>query len=266
MSNPEVIPWQGNLLVQSDHGLLIKSRHKISGIHVFGPDSDYTTLAISGLEYLTNSIKIQSFKVDQNLDHMTIQACAYSIDEDSEWHIKCIENQAAVQISKLDVNIDFDQGYPIDPNFIEQIENAWMDEMLAVSQGAFVSEQAYRSAASSRLNLTSQTYGETKIWPPREMVGDVVPEIGDPLAKEGTIETWTKLSAGGAPSEFSLRAPILDGISTVFVQLSSGPKGVFLLADDEESQPRIGQTVTFAVRRIYAQEGLIRYGLKALIA
>ena len=103
MNNPEVIPWQGNLLIQSDHGLLIKSRHKISEMHVFGPDSDYTTLAISGLEYLTKRIKIQSFKVDQNLDSMTIQACAYSITEDSEWHIKCIENQAAVQLSLIHI-------------------------------------------------------------------------------------------------------------------------------------------------------------------
>ena len=115
------------------------------------------------------------------------------------------------------------------------------------------------------MNFDSQSLGDIRIWPPRELIGDQRPIDAGPLAKSGIIESWTKLSAGGAPSEFSLRAPILGGISTVFVRLDDGPCGVFLVADDEDTEPEIGNRVTFAVRRIYAQDGLIRYGLKALL-
>jgi uncharacterized OB-fold protein len=85
------------------------------------------------------------------------------------------------------------------------------------------------------------------------------------LSQGGVVESWTKLSAGGAPSEFSLRAPILGGIGTVFVRLDDGPCGVFLVADDNNGEIAIGSRVSFAVRKIYAQDGLIRYGLKALL-
>jgi uncharacterized OB-fold protein len=84
------------------------------------------------------------------------------------------------------------------------------------------------------------------------------------LADAATVESWTKLSAAGAPSEFSLRAPILGGVQTVLVKFEEGPRGVFLVCDDVDYSPRIGDRVHFGVRRIYAQEGLIRYGLKAI--
>jgi hypothetical protein len=38
-----------------------------------------------------------------------------------------------------------------------------------------------------------------------------------------------------------------------------------MLADDEEGKVSIDQTVTFEVRRLYGQDNLIHYGLKALL-
>ena len=73
------------------------------------------------------------------------------------------------------------------------------------------------------------------------------------------------MSAAGAPSEFSIRSPILGGITTVLIEFSEGPKGVFLLADDEANQRQIGDFVNLVVRRIYAQEGIMRYGTKAIL-
>ena len=55
------------------------------------------------------------------------------------------------------------------------------------------------------------------------------------LQRTGTVQTWTTLSAAGAPSEFSLRAPLLGGISTVLLNLDDGPNGVFLTVDDEDA-------------------------------
>ena len=50
MSSNQCIDWQGNLACLQPSGLVLKSRHTVQGKHVFGPDSDYTTLAISGLD------------------------------------------------------------------------------------------------------------------------------------------------------------------------------------------------------------------------
>jgi uncharacterized OB-fold protein len=94
--------------------------------------------------------------------------------------------------------------------------------------------------------------------------GKRLQQANSPLLASAVVESWTKLSAAGAPSEFALRAPVLGGIQTVFVRFEQGPCGVFLVADDEQYEPSIGDQVTFVVRRIYAQEGLIRYGMKAI--
>ena len=89
--------------------------------------------------------------------------------------------------------------------------------------------------------------------------------MSNKLDNSASILTWTRLSAAGAPSEFSLRAPLLGGVSTVLVEFISGPKGVFMLTDDEDGQPSIGQEVSFEVRRLYGQDEFIHYGLKALL-
>ena len=92
--------------------------------------------------------------------------------------------------------------------------------------------------------------------------------IADSLIKikpYGEVISWTKLSAAGAPSEFAIRAPILGGISTVMVETCDGPNGVFLLVDDVPTVPKIGDSVEIVVRMLYAQEGAVRYGAKAII-
>jgi uncharacterized OB-fold protein len=266
MSSNQCINWQGNLACLKNEGLVIKSRHVVGGKHVFGPDSDYTTLAISGLALLSEETEFKQIKTDSKIDVFPLQACGYSIDDSADWNISCDSDSACISISKSgDLAWEVD-GEEFDPELYIQIQEAWVQEMNAVSQGAFVSEQAYRSGAPSRMNFNSQELGDIRIWPPREMVGDQRPHEAAPLTQGGIIESWTKLSAGGAPSEFSLRAPLLGGISTVYVRMDDGPCGVFLLADDELDAPAIGNRVNFAVRRIYAQDGLIRYGLKALLS
>jgi len=265
MSSSECIRWQGNLACLRIDGVMVKSRHTIDGTHVFGPDSDHTTLAISGLSLLSEECDLNSVCIDGSIEESVLLACGYSIDKEAEWTISC-GDEACVSISKGGIQKGQVDGFEIDKEFHAQISEAWITELSAVSQGAFVSEQAYLSGSSARMKLTGQKMGDLLIWPPREMVGNGRPEEGLALRGSGVIESWTKLSAGGAPSEFSLRAPILEGISTVFVRLIDGPCGVFLIADDEDKLPEIGIKVDFAIRRLYAQDGLIRYGLKALIS
>ena len=49
------------------------------------------------------------------------------------------------------------------------------------------------------------------------------------------------------------------------VETNDGPNGVFLLVDDIPTLPKIGDSVEIVVRMLYAQEGIIRYGAKAII-
>ena len=150
----------------------------------------------------------------------------------------------------------------------EMIQNAWQDELnpLNISQGAYVSAQQYGESITHRLKLSAQSE-ENTIWPPRQLdnTGAMIGEPNSNLAPRGEVVSWTKLSAAGAPSEFSIRSPILGGITTALIEFSEGPKGVFLLADDEVNEPKIGDFVNLVVRRIYAQEGIMRYGTKAIL-
>ena len=82
------------------------------------------------------------------------------------------------------------------------------------------------------------------------------------MEPKGKITSWTKLSAAGAPSEFAIRAPFWAASQLSWFETTDGPNGVFLLVDDEINNPQIGASVELVVRRLYAQEGLMRYGLK----
>ena len=96
MSSNQCIEWQGNLACLNPNGLVIKSRHTIADKHVFGPDSDNTTLAISGLNLLVEESEIGSVKIEGDIDSLALQACGYSIDEEAEWTISCDDNNASI--------------------------------------------------------------------------------------------------------------------------------------------------------------------------
>ena len=50
-----------------------------------------------------------------------------------------------------------------------------------------------------------------------------------------------------------------------YVSFEEGTRGVFLLTDDQNKQPEIGMKGEIVVRKIYSQEGQIRYGTKVQI-
>jgi len=106
------------------------------------------------------------------------------------------------------------------------------------------------------------------IWPPRQRTddGELLPASTNTyVGLRGKIQSWTTLSAAGAPSEFAHRAPILGGLTSILVKLETNPSGVFLMVDDEEPEIDFDIDVELVVRRIYAQDGFIRYGRKARV-
>ncbi len=262
MTTNQCIPLHGHIIYPNPNGVLIRSRFILHGNRVHGPDSDYTCLAITGLCALSEESQITTVQCPSDVDERVISAYGFNtVTANGDWKI-VVHNDASLSITQDSsiLNSHSEDGEEMDSNFHLEMQRAWEEELSSVSQGAYVSEQQYLRGLESRLRLLAQNDGDNYIWPGRENNNQ---HTITPLARSGTVESWTKSSAAGSPSEFSFRSPLLDGMTTLLLTLEGGVKGVFLLADDDKTIPEIGSQVQLVVRRIYGQEGLLRYGLKA---
>jgi uncharacterized OB-fold protein len=264
----------GYLLHHEPDYTVVQSPFVHQGQRVFGADSDATTLAVAGLLHRLDHEDVPMVSVPEGIDALSLSSAtgiAIHGDEDgqdSPWEV-LMSDEAIVVIAKMNASVEIpmmDVVVEVDDDFHAAIESAWAQELeeTHVSQGAYVSRSQYEEAASSRLHLHGQSTGQEVVWPPR--FSHVVEGANVPvkrLQRRGNVMTWTTLSAAGAPSEFSLRAPILGGLSTVLLQLEDGPNGVFLMVDDEDAVLAMDVQMELVFRRLYAQEGFVRYGLKA---
>ena len=263
--------WQGYLIQSNGDNHFINSPWKLGDECVFGYDSDYTTMAISLIRYLSiEKSNLSLSSIDERINQQTIIAATQIELNPSGYKIKC-NDDASLQVYIGDEGVfplAFDSMQDIDEEKYSKIANAWQNEsnIMNTSQGAYISGQQYDESLESRLSLVAQNH-QGIIWPQRQMdsEGTNISQSYVKIEPSGTVTSWTKLSSAGAPSEFAIRAPILGGISTVMVETNDGPNGVFLLVDDIPTSPRIGDSVEIVVRMLYAQEGVIRYGAKAMI-
>ena len=266
--------WMGYLVDAHDDFVMVQSPFVPDGSRVFGADSDVTTLAVAGLLHRLQHESIASISVPDGIDGPSLSMATGIELHDEEAEIEApwdvlMSDEATVVIAKHGADVELttlDVEVEVDSTFHEALEAAWEAELTAthVSQGAYVSRAQYEEAAMSRLSLLGQSVAEGVVWPPRfTHVVDGSSSTGHRLRRTGTVQSWTTLSAAGAPSEFSLRAPLLGGISTVYLHLDDGPRGVFLTVDDESTRFEMDLSMELVFRRLYAQEGFIRYGLKA---
>ena len=241
-----------------------------------GPDGDRLTILLALLKQLpAGSINIHKF--DDFLDFGPSVSVQEIIESSTDWRI---DDEAGLYIhtkrNNYIVAITTSEDEPTWPSFDStsydedmksQLDDQWKIEVEGVSQGAYVSQAQHMIATPSRLGLKAQIDQDQLVWPPRQLnpAGERMQESTTRRSDMATIMTWTRLSAAGAPSEFSGRAPVLGGVSTVLVEFEEGPKGVFMLADDETKNPAIDGMVRFEVRRLYGQDGLMHYGLKAVL-
>ena len=266
--------WMGYLLHHEASYTVVQSPFVLEGQRVFGADSDATTLAVAALLHRLEHDDVSAISVPEGIDASSLSAATgvalhdADAEEEAPWEV-LMSDEAIVVVSQRDASVEipvFDVEVEVDAEFHAAIEAAWDQELSEkhVSQGAYVSRAQYDEAASSRLQLHGQTNEQGVVWPPRfSHVVDGHSTSGMRLQRCGKVMTWTTLSAAGAPSEFSLRAPVLGGVSTVLLELDDGPNGVFLMVDDEESIIEMDARMELVFRRLYAQEGFVRYGLKA---
>ena len=241
-----------------------------------GPDGDRLTILLALLRQLpAGTVNIHTFEdfldfsPSVSVQEIIESSTDWRVDDEAEMYIHSNKSNYIVAItsSKDEPTWPLFDSIPYDEDMKSQLEDQWKIEVEGVSQGAYVSQAQHTIATPSRLGLKAQIDQDQLVWPPRQLnpAGERMQESAVKLSNIATILTWTRLSAAGAPSEFSGRAPILGGVSTVLVEFEEGPKGVFMLADDETKNPAIDGMVRFEVRRLYGQDGLMHYGLKAVL-
>jgi len=83
-----------------------------------------------------------------------------------------------------------------------------------------------------------------------------------PLSGRGRVHTFTLIGAGGAPPEFAEQEKAGGSYPVAIVELEEGPKIIGQMADVSPKDVKIGMPVRAEMRRIYREEGVIRYGFK----
>jgi len=82
------------------------------------------------------------------------------------------------------------------------------------------------------------------------------------LSGRGKVHTFVLISAGGAPPEFAEQEKAGGQYPVAIVQLEEGPKVIGQMADADPKEVKIDMAVTTELRKIYTEEGVIRYGFK----
>lgn len=131
--------------------------------------------------------------------------------------------------------------------------------------GAHVSVPMYRRSLPQRLRLEGRrcTACEAVLFPPLA----VCPRCRGrdleafPLSGQGVIEAVTEIAAAGAPPEFAEQVAREGRYFVAIVRLAEGPMITAQLTGFD-SLPAIGTPVAAVVRRLYTQEGVVRYGFK----
>ena len=200
---------------------------------------------------------------DEETDEDASDAVTYYLDsDDDEYGDANTTMDACVSFSPSGETFEPSSlGRQANTELLDKIQQAWEKELASVSQGAFVSREQYIRSLDQRINLKAQKEDNSSIWPMNYHQNQ---SETTQLEPNGKIVSWTKTTAAGSPSEFAFRSPILGGLTTVLIQFEKGTIGTFLIVDDHQHPVSINDEVELVIRRIYAQDGWIRYGLKAI--
>jgi uncharacterized OB-fold protein len=82
------------------------------------------------------------------------------------------------------------------------------------------------------------------------------------LSGRGKIYCFTTISRGASPPEFSTQQNLAGPYLVAVVELEEGPKTVAQMTDCKVEELKIGLFVESTFRRIYEDDGVIRYGIK----
>ncbi|GGM48384.1 zinc ribbon domain-containing protein [Haloarcula argentinensis] len=142
--------------------------------------------------------------------------------------------------------------------------------------GAYVSIPSWHRTIPQRHRLVAGRCSACGAlnFPPTGACTDCHERTGDfetvELPGTGTVEAVTTIEQGGAPPEFVAQQSKSGQFDSAIVALDSqsGEQTVSVPAQvlDTTAEVTIGTPVVLTTRRIYTQEGVIRYGFKAQVA
>lgn len=133
--------------------------------------------------------------------------------------------------------------------------------------GAHISIPMYQRMVRERYRLQGQKCQRCGkiIFPPKgrcSACGNLEQWQPVQLSGKGKVYSFTSIAAAGAPPEFAEEAVYRHSYPVALVELEEGPRLVAQLVDVGERQLQIGQPVIMVLRRLYIEEGVIRYGYK----
>ncbi|KJS12848.1 MAG: hypothetical protein JL56_10375 [Desulfotomaculum sp. BICA1-6] len=133
--------------------------------------------------------------------------------------------------------------------------------------GAHISIPMYQRAVPQRYRLVGQRCGACgKInFPPKAVCkycyqGTSFEDVQ--LSGRGTVYSYTVIAGGGAPPEFAAEARCKGSYPVIIVELAEGPRVIAQMVNPPEEGIAIGMPVKAVFRKIYEEEGVIRYGFK----
>ncbi len=262
----------GNALISIEEAVVVASAFHVGDRRVHAPDADDLTILIDALEAWRHHGHEGPVEVDLHESERSLFAASLpwlTVKEGADHVAHRFQCGAAVTARESGLDVDAvsvpsDLRISVDADAHAAINTAWSTEMGTgnVSQGAYVSGQVHDLGLKARLGMLAQA---GPIWPPRGSMADGgEPQHGACLSMAARVVSWTRLIAAGCPSEFAIRAPILGGLTSMILSFEEGPSGVFLYADGHPNDVNIGDEVLLIVRRVYAQDGVLRYGRKAI--
>jgi uncharacterized OB-fold protein len=132
--------------------------------------------------------------------------------------------------------------------------------------GAHISIPTYEQTVGQRLAFEGERCTEcgTVAFPPKAVCPDCRAEESETvdLSGAGEVYSYTVLSPGGAPPEFAGQARAEGRYVVAVVELEEGPRITAQVTGVAPDDVHIGMPVTGEIRRLYEEEGVVRYGFK----
>ena len=131
---------------------------------------------------------------------------------------------------------------------------------------AYISLPSYLNTIAARYRLMGQkckACGHIG-FPPKLACGQCgAGDLEDfKLSGQGEVYTFTIIARGAAPTEFDDLQTMTGEFAVALVKLMEGPLVVGQMTDCDPHQVEVGTKVVAVTRRLYEQDGVIRYGYK----
>lgn len=252
-------------------------------------DEDATTLAVDAASHLPPAptaivgpgIDIETFRIALDVPRVVFANDPMGVAlalAGPAWAVGCPPGTASAIAALVDESVSPEPAAPRDvspaPRMVSAMRALQESRRVAPTEtfvdapmGAYVPWGTWLEDLPARLRLVAQrcTVCARVLYPPRGACAACRSRAFEPLALPRTARVYalTRIGRGGAPSEFALEQAQVGAYWVAVVEWPEQNVRVTarLWGFDEEG-PAIGAEVRPVVRRLFEQEGKVRYGVK----